>query len=505
MTTAMWATLFLVLYVAVTTWLTRAGAKKTNSFAAFAASGAQLGVIPTALVAAACLTSTATFSINPGFVYAEGLAAFIAFSIPVALGVTLAFFTLGPRLRETSVGPDGSIKVLTLPEWVGRRFDSKKLRSLFAVLVLALFSYAILILVGAGYVASATLGVKIEHAIIAIMAFVVAYTTIGGTHAHASTNVVKGGLLLFAATAMGAAAARELFSGATPLAKIEALDPALLAPFRAGSARFANVLDVLIAPLVIGFALACQPHILVKVLYVKDPRAIRKTGLATGAIFLLLGAPALLSGLAARAALGATLRQDAATALWVTHAFRPALAALIGVIMIAAAIGTLNALLLALGSTFAHDVARPLVAKVTGRASSESSALAWGRIATVMVGIAVVAFAYSPPKLVWITGVMGVYALVEAACPAVLVGCMRGATPHAGFVGVAAIVGPAVHGVLYGTGISANPNVTGAAGVVTGLAIVMVGKILAGMAIAENANENENENEGVKTLEKVGV
>lgn len=486
MTTALWATLFLILYVGVTTWLTRAGAKKTSSFAAYAASGAQLGVIPTALVAAACLTSTATFSINPGFVYAEGLAAFIAFSVPVALGVTLAFFTLGPRLRETSVGPDGSIKVLTLPEWVGRRFESKTLRSLFAVLVLALFSYAILILVGASYVASATLGVKVEYASVAIMAFVVAYTTIGGTHAHASTNVVKGGLLLFAAMAMGGAAAWSLWGGAEPaIAKLQAADPALLAPFRAGSARFANVLDVLIAPLVVGFALACQPHILVKVLYVRDPAAVRKTGLATGAIFLLLGAPALLSGLAARAALGAGLKQDVATSTWVAQAFPAPLAALIGVIMIAAAIGTLNALLLALGSTFAHDVARPLVARVTGKPSSESSALLWGRLATVAVGVAVVAFAYSPPKLVWVTGVMGVYALVAAACPAVLIGCARGTTPHAGFVGTAAIVGPAVHGLLYGFGLSANPNVTGAAGVAAGLVIVVIGKALATSRPAE--------------------
>jgi len=311
---ALWASLFLVLYVLITAWLTRRGAKQTSSFAAYAASGAQIGVIPTALVAAACLTSTATFSINPGFVYAEGLAAFVAFSLPVAIGVTLAFVTLGPRLRETSVGPDGTIKVLTLPEWVGRRFESPRLRSLFAVLVLALFSYAILILVGASYVASATLGVPVGAASVAIMTFVVAYTTIGGTAAHASTNAVKGALLLFAACAMGGAAAVALFRGPEPaIATLQAADPKLLGIFREGSARFANPLDVLVAPLVIGFALACQPHILVKVLYVRDPKTVRKTGFVTGAIFLALGAPALLSGLAARAALGAAVKQDAAT------------------------------------------------------------------------------------------------------------------------------------------------------------------------------------------------
>ncbi|HZU98848.1 MAG TPA: hypothetical protein VFF73_19230, partial [Planctomycetota bacterium] len=386
------------------------------------------------------------------------------------------------RLRETSAGPDGTIKVLTLPEWVGRRFESPRLRSLFAVLVLALFSYAVLVLVGASYVASATLGIPVGLATIVIMAFVVAYTAIGGTAAHASTNVVKGGLLLFAACAMGGLAAATLFTGLHPdVEKLRAADPQLLSLWREGSTMFGGPLSVLLFPLVMGFALACQPHILVKVLYVKDPRSIRRTGLATGLLFLALGAPALLSGLAARASLGDALKQDRAASAWVASAFPAPIAALVGVIMIAAAIGTLNALLLALGSTFAHDVARPLTAKITGRASKESSALLWGRVATVFVGLLVVAVAYDPPKLVWVTGVMGVYALVAAACPAVLVGCLRGTRAPAWAIGLAAIVGPATHAVLYATGVSANPNATGAAGVVAGLAIALTGRAIAGV------------------------
>ena len=79
---------------------------------------------------------------------------------------------------------------------------------------------------------------------------------------------------------------------------------------------------------------------------------------------------------------------------------------------------------------------------------------------------------------------MGVYALVAAACPAVLVGCMRGTTAPAGFIGVAAILGPATHAALYWLGVSANPNVTGAAGVTVGLAVALAGRVYAGMRTA---------------------
>jgi SSS family solute:Na+ symporter/sodium/pantothenate symporter len=479
-TLATWAALYLVVYVVATAWLTRRGAKKTSTFAAYAASGAQLGVLPTALVAAACLTSTATFSINPGYVYKDGIAALIGFSLPVAIGVTLAFFFLGPRLRETSVGPDGAIKVLTLPEWVGRRFDSPKLRSYFAVLVLLLFFYAVLVLAGASYIASAILDVRIGVATTIIMAFVVAYTAIGGTHAHATTNVVKGSLLVLAAATMGGLAAYKLFSGAHPaIDTLRATDPQLLAAWREGSTLFATPYAVFLFPLVMGFALACQPHILVKVLYVKDPAAVRKTGLATGALFLCLGAPALLTGLAARAELGAAVKSDAVTSTWVSSAFPAPIAALLGVILIAVGIGTLNALLLALGSTFAHDVARPLASKIAGRPIAESSALTWGRAATVVIGALVVAVAYNPPAQVWITGSLGVYALVAGACPAVLTGCLRGAAAPAWIVGLAAVVGPLTHASLYLSGVSHNPNATGAAGVALGLTIALGGRALA--------------------------
>ena len=495
MTLPAYAALYLVVYVLATAFLARLGARKTGDFAAYAASGAQLSPLATALVAAACLTSTATFSINPGFVYKEGVSALLAFSLPVAIGVTLAFFFLGPRIRETSVGPDGTIRVLTLPEWVGRRFESPRLRSLFAVLVLLLFFYAVLVLAGAAYVASATLGVPVGAATIIIMVFVVAYTAIGGTHAHASTNVVKGALLLVAAIAMGTLAARRLFTGPAPeIQRLASVDPLLLVPFREGSALFSSPLHVLAFPLVMGFALACQPHILVKVLYVRDARAIRRTALATGALFLALGAPALLSGLAARAELGEALKQDRAASTWVAGAFPAPIAALVGTIMIAAAIGTLNALLLALGSTFAHDVVRPLAERFSGKAAASS--LGWGRVATLGLGALVALVAYDPPKLVWLTGVTGVYALVAAACPAVIAGCMKGRTP-AWAIGAAAVLGPALHAGLYLFGVSPNPNATGTAGVALGLAIAVAGRAISSGRAGRLAPETRPELVGV--------
>jgi Na+/proline symporter len=487
MTTAAWAILYLVFYMAATAYLSWAGARKTQSFASYAASGAQLGIVPTALVAAACLTSTATFSINPGYVYSQGISALIGFSLPVAVGVTLAFFFLGPRLRETSVGPDGTIKVLTLPQWIGTRFESPRLRNLFAVLVLALVSYAVLILVGASHVMAAIVGIPFWLASVLIMVFVVAYTAIGGTHAHASTNVIKGGLLCFAACTMGGLAAYKLWGGAHPaIAAVQAADPKLLSVFREGSKLFSGPLDVFVFPLVIGFALACQPHILVKALYVADPRAVRRVALIVGALFLTLGAPALLVGLAARADLGDALlkTQDKAVSTWIAAAFPAPLAGLLGVIMIAVAIGTLNALLLSLGSGFAHDVARPLVARFTGRASSDASALAWGRFGTVIVGIVVLAISCSEPRNVWVGSVVGVYALVAAACPAVVAGCLGAPRSPAAFVGVAAFVGPIVHLALFFSGVSGNPNATGSAGIVAALAIVTLGHVVASRRVA---------------------
>lgn len=498
MTTAAWAIAFFAVYLIAIAYLSWKGAQKTSSFASFAAGGSDMGVFSTAVVAAAVLTSTATFAINPGLVYMEGLPALLGFSIPVALGIGAAFVVLGPRLRRTSVGPDGSIRVLTLPAWIGERFASSRVRSLYAILSLLLFSYSVLILVGAVNVSVATLGLaNVEHgagyATFGLVTIVLLLTVFGGTHAHASTNYAKG-LLLLGTAGLFAWRAGSHFAANDGAAwtALHQTDSKLFDLTREGSVFFSDQASVFFYPLVIGFALACQPHIIVKALYVKDAKALPKVGVATGTLFCLLGIPALFAGLAAKSALATAVKPDQAVATWVATTFPAGLAGLVGVVLVAVGIGTLNALFLALGTTVANDVVAPIARLVNqGKSPEPSSMLLAGRIATVVVAALTGIVAAYPPALIWPLGVSGVYAFAAAACPAVIAGCLE-RRPSARWIAASGISSALLFVALYDKVqtfafalfdakpifVVKNPNLLGAAGVGLGLAIVLVGRAL---------------------------
>jgi len=452
------------------------------TLASFAAGRSGLGALPIGFVTAACLASTATFAINPGFVYRHGISALLAFTLPVAAGIAAAFVLLADRFRETSLGPDGAPRLLTLPQWIGERFGSSRLRTLFSALTIGLFSYVVLVVVGSAYVVAQMLGIPVGAAAAGLVLVVVASTLAGGSAAHAAINVIQGALLAVAALVLGGTALVSLLSaGGASLETAVAADPSLLAPFRADAALFGDPAAVLLFPLVVGFALGCQPHVLAKALYARDRRgAAARAGIATAAIFVAISVGALLVGLAARADLGPGLAQDRVAATWVAGTFPGPVAALLALALVVAGTSTLDGLLLALGTTFAHDLARPLLARGAASAAAlDRRVLVSSRGAAAVFGGLAALAAIDPPPLVWVTGALGVYALVAAACPAVIAGCLGASRPGARFVAAAAVIGPLVHVSLYASGLSPNPNATLAAGVLAGGAIVGAGRLAA--------------------------
>ncbi|MEZ5059249.1 MAG: hypothetical protein R2879_19610 [Saprospiraceae bacterium] len=84
-------------------------------------------------------TSTAsatTFIINPGFVYVDGLAAFMHLGISVFLGFTSMLIILSFKFRE--IGE--KVKALTIPDWIGK-IGRKGFSLYFAILNLLSFAF----------------------------------------------------------------------------------------------------------------------------------------------------------------------------------------------------------------------------------------------------------------------------------------------------------------------------------------------------------------------------
>ena len=429
-------TLF-ALYAVVTAGLAWRGGKVATSSEGFAIGTGNMSPWIAGITLGACLASSATFVLFPGFVYADGLAGLIGFGPPFLAGLCAGLVLLAPRFQD--IGADAG--ALTVPHWLGARYNSPGLRSLFGALNILQLAYLVLITVGCGYVMQAALGVPYPAAVIGIVLFVFSYTGFGGAVAHAFTNTLQGAVMLVIAIAL-AVSGYTLFPDAMAwLATTSTVAPA--------SPIFGSTLEVWLVPLVIGIALTTQPHLLSKALYVRGRPALRKTlavGLSCYAVYCLV----LLVGPYAMVALGPDVAQDQVVAEYLARGIPwPIVGQVASVAILAASMSTLDGLLVAISASVTGDI-------VPGRGSVTAN-----RIALALLGIATIALALSPPDLVLLLGQKGVYGLVAASAGPLMAGLfLRGRLNP---VGAYASAGVALV-VHFGLGlVLVNPGVTAAA------------------------------------------
>lgn len=253
------AWLFFLTYVAATTLLAVRGMKKTSSFSGFALGNGDLGPILIGVTLAAAIASTATFVINPGFVYADGLSALLHHGVAAYGGVLVGLVVLSGSFRQLGVRE----RALTLPHWVDLRYRSGFLRSYFALFnLLVAVTSVVLVVKGSALLLQPTLDVSYSASLVIIVAFVFSYILLGGTYAHVYTNAFRGTLMVGVALLIFASGL-SLFSaeeGGGFLARLAALDPNLTKVVNPASALFNSWFGVFVAGFVVGIGLVARGH-----------------------------------------------------------------------------------------------------------------------------------------------------------------------------------------------------------------------------------------------------
>jgi sodium/pantothenate symporter len=374
------------LYVAVTLVLAWRGWRRTSSVASFATGGGSLPPWMVGLALAAQLTSVATFVVNPGLVFAYGLAGLLGFGVAAALGITAGLLLFSSAFRR--VGARGA--ALTVPQWIGARFDSPGLAVSFGVLSLGLISYAVLIVVALAYVLGLLLGLPPWLPALALIVFVFGYVSLGGANAHASTNAVQAVIMLVVALLLIGTGLPTLWQGDGLFAALQAMDPVLVQATNPTSLYFRNLFEVFGCNFLVGLALVCQPHILSKALYVKSDRDVRRylaVAIVVGTVFMMM----MWVGLFARLELPAATSIDTVVPLYIASHFGPGLQVLISVGLLCAGISTLEGLVLAISAIVSVDLFLvPLGARLMpGKSQAERGrvALAVGRGAIALAAV----------------------------------------------------------------------------------------------------------------------
>jgi len=433
------------------------GARRNVSVADYAVGNIAFSPLAVGLALAASTTSAATFIINPGLVAYFGLSAAFGLCVvlPVSMGLSLVVLTKGFRKYG------GSVKALTLSQWVGQRFGSRPFAVFFALLSLLLVTFIVMILVGLTKVIAASLALPEVAVLAVVVAFSFGYMMFGGANSMVYTNTVQALIMIVVAVILLASGWEHWADGFGGLVeRLRAVDPDLAGLYNPASPLFRDGFEVVFCTIVVGIAIACQPHIITKSLLLKEERDVNRylaAGIAVQVLFFLV----VVVGLYARLEFpdltldGAAIAPDSVVSTYLVTQFPWYVGVVVFLGLISAGMSTLEGLIQSLSIITTNDLVANVHRAATGRQLSDRFLFVFNR--GVIVALAAVSFALawwqlvSPNLSVIIFAQLGVYAYFAAAFVPVLFGTFLDDTPLAA-VASATVTALVVHYGLYYTG-----------------------------------------------------
>ncbi len=361
----------------------------------------------------ATYSSTNSFVGFSGQSYAWGAA--WLWLVPFIVGFTLlSWLLVAPRLRLLTESLDS----LTIPDFIGFRFRSTASRLAAAVIVLfASLFYMTAVFKGIGNLLEAFLEIPYESSILLVFLIVMLYTAVGGFISVVKTDTVQGVVMI--------AAAVLLFAGATRAAGgVETLfmnpDPSAGPEFSPGDGgiAFPLLLGVLFSATVKTLV---EPRQLSRFYALNTPSDIRVGIWVSGLSFALVYTLLTPIGLYARRILPPGISESdlvVPTLLRTEGVFSDGASAFLLLAMVAAAMSSLDSVLLVMASTAERDV----MGVFRRRPLSEGASVRSTRLYVVLFAFLTMLMALRPPGgIVTLTALSGaVYA--TCFCPALLLG-----------------------------------------------------------------------------------
>ncbi len=459
-------------YVVLVYWLSWVGMRRTRDIRGFSIGNKDMSPYLIGITLAASIASTATFVINPGFIYIHGFSAYLHYGVAGSLGILTAFVVLSRgflRLGEEK-------QALTIPEWIYHRYQHRGFSLFFAFINLLSITFVVLILVGCSLLMTGLFPIEQKTALIIVLLFVFSYVLMGGTYAHAYTNTLQG-IMMMVVTLLLFVEGFHYFEGGF-FEALQTISHSYAAAYNSDSNLYYSFFSVFGSGFIITFALMLQPHILTKVLYLRSEADIGKfigTTVLVGTFFTLI----LMVGFYARLAGMDIPVQDTVVREYLLHAFSGSPAGdltltFIFITLLAAGMSTLDGILVSLSAMVVNDIVTPL----TGNKQKEQHrGLAWSRWVLIAVGIIGLVLAWNPPPLIGLFAQKGVYGLAAASMVPMLFGVLvRGHMPL-WVIASAAVMGLLIHFALNLFGGVLNPAVSASYAIV--ISAVFTGASLA--------------------------
>lgn len=422
--------ILLAIYVIAVLYLVFKGAGKTKSISDYAIGSVLFSPVAVGLSLAASMTSAATFVINPGFIANFGVSGVLSYAVFLPLASMISLVVLTKSFRKHGQ----TVKALTLAQWIGKRYDSKRYAFFMGILALLLLTFIVLLVVALTKVLAQALNLNEVNVMIVIVLFVFGYMMFGGANSMVYTNAIQAAVMLIVAVILLTSGYEHFSQGVHGfLDKLAAIDPVLVEPTNPQSPLFRNYFEIIFAQVVVGIAIVVQPHIITKSLLLKKESDVNKF-LVTAVIAEVLFFAVVIAGLYARLEFpnlmldGIPLANDNIIPAYVVQVFADGtLAVLVGLFvvlgLIAAGMSTLEGLVQSVSTTITSDLIQPLFGR---KNFSDLSLIKINKLAIVAMAAVTIYLAYDQlinPKLsVGIFAQNGVYSYFSAAFVPVIFG-----------------------------------------------------------------------------------
>ena len=340
----------IVLYIGVMVYLAWFGKRRTAGAIDYFVGGRSIGGTALGLSFFATYASTNSYLGFSGKAHAYGAPWLLL--VPFAVGFSLlAWGLVAPRLRELSEELDS----ITIPDFIGFRFDSPSARFVAAVIVLvASFLYMTAVYKGIGNLFEALLGLSYPASIALVVTIVVIYTSFGGFHSVVRTDVVQASLMVLASVLLFAGISRAA-GGLGALSEL-ARSPETETLFRWDAAMPLPILVGIVFASTIKFVV--EPRQLSRFFALKDRRQVRRGIVASTLCFLVVFSLLAPIGLLARRLIPEIGDTDRVvpSLLADPQVFSPVVTSILLLAMLSAAMSSLDSVLLVVASTFERDI-----------------------------------------------------------------------------------------------------------------------------------------------------
>ena len=331
--------------------------------------GGDLGWLVGGATLSATHASAGTFVGTIGVIYTVGWSfAWIVLSIPLAYWFTAA--VLAPRFVRT--------RELTLPAFLERRYASKSVRAVAALVILvATCVYVQAQIVAGGLIANVVFGISRESGMVIFTAILLLYTAVGGMLAVVYTDFVQLVVMVMGVACALPLAVREVGGWARMFELVEAVKPETF--------RWETLPPALIFTMGIAFTLGsvATPEKLVRLYAMRDMKAIRRGLLMAIVVATGLNLMIFVIALTAIVLFPVLPTGDLAMPMIARAVLPPFLGAILLAAIGSAIMSTVDSLMLVAGSALSHDI----YTNVWNRDASPSRRLWMARGGILLVGV----------------------------------------------------------------------------------------------------------------------